>query len=179
MDISGRSGVDEPERLQPRTQAAVAVAWVIAANKPVYPLYVWWLAGADAALGTLATMLGAPLYLAVPFLARRSAFGARALLVVVGLVDTLFITKLLGAASATELFLFACALLALVCFEAREHAFSRAATAIVFVSFVVLHGRYGAALNGWSDATAAKLVDLHAYSVASLAAFIGWRFARL
>lgn len=162
-----------------RSGAAVSIAWLIAMNKPFYPLYVWWLAGADAAWGSLATLASAPLYLAVPLVARRRPFAARALLVAVGVGDTVFATKLFGAAAGTELFLVPCLLLACVCFSAEESRSRRGLAALVFVAFAVLHGRYGGALNGWSAETAAKLFDLNAYSAAGLSVFIVWRFAPL
>ena len=161
-----------------RTAAAVSIAWLIAFNKPFYPLYVWWIAGADAAWASAPTMIGGILYLAIPFVAKRTPFAARAMLPLVGLADTLFATKLFGATAGTELFLFDCALLAVVVFDAREYLATWAVTAAIFVAAVGLHGRYGAALNGWTPADAARLFDLNAYSVASLTAYIAWRFSR-
>ncbi|MFO1115601.1 MAG: hypothetical protein U1E28_07960 [Beijerinckiaceae bacterium] len=162
-----------------RSREAVSIAWLIALNKPFYPLYVWWLAGAEAAWGSVATMASAPLYLAVPFVARRKPFAGRFLLVAVGLADTLFATKLFGAAAGAELFLAPCALLAYVCFSADESRWRRALAACIFAAFGILHGRYGAALNGWSAETGAKLLDLNAWSAAGLSVFIVWRFAPL
>ena len=44
--------------LDPLTQATVTLAWVIALNKPFYPLYVWYLVG-NGVVASLATMLAA------------------------------------------------------------------------------------------------------------------------
>ncbi|MDE2362172.1 MAG: hypothetical protein KGM42_05795 [Hyphomicrobiales bacterium] len=162
-----------------RAQASVAAAWLIVANKPFYPLYVWWIAGRDAAFAATPTMAGAIFYLAVPVIARRADFLARVALVCVALVDTLFATKLFGAAAGTEAFLFPCALLAFVCFSPRDHISRRVLVALVFVAFLALHGRYGAALNGWPPQTAAKLLELDLYSAAALTAFLVWRFSRI
>ena len=161
-----------------RTAACVSIAWLIVFNKPFYPLYVWWLAGAEAAWASAPTMIGGLLYLAIPFVARRSALAARVMLPLVGLADTLFATKLFGAAAGTELFLFDCALLGVVAFDAGEYLATRGVAAAIFVASVALHGRYGAALCGWTPAEAARLFELNAYSAASLTAFIAWRFSR-
>jgi hypothetical protein len=161
-----------------RTAASVSLAWLIVFNKPFYPLYVWWLAGADAAWASAPTMIGGVLYLAIPFVAKRAPFAARAMLPLVGLADTLFATKLFGAAAGTELFLFDCALLGIVVFETREYLASRGVTAAIFLASVAMHGHYGAALSGWAPAEAARLFELNAYSAASLTAFIAWRFSR-
>lgn len=162
----------------PRTQAAVAVAWLIVSNKPFYPLYVWYLAGAPAALASLWTIATAPLYVVVPLLARRSGALARLALPAAGLLDTLFATKLFGAAAGTELFLFPCALLGVVAFAPGEFRRSRALVGAVFLAFAALHGRYGAALGGFSPEKAALLFDLNAYSAAALTFFVAWRFSR-
>ena len=57
----------------------------------------WWFAG-EGVLASTATMLTAPLYVAVIWLARRTGFGARLALPVAGVADTVFATKLFGAA---------------------------------------------------------------------------------
>ena len=160
-----------------RTAACVSTAWILLINKPIYPLYVWALIGADAATRSLATLALAPLYAAAPFLARRSALGARIALPLVGLADTVYATKLMGGETGTELFLVACGLLAIVGFSAREATIARALVIVVFLACVGLHGRYGAPLQAWRPDEAASLFTLNFYGAASLAAFIGLRFA--
>ena len=91
------------DRADARTSESVATAWIILANKPVYPLYVWWFAG-EGVLASTATMLTAPLYAAVILIARRSGFAARLALPLFGLADTLFATKLFGSPSGSGAF---------------------------------------------------------------------------
>ena len=55
----------EPDEL---TQASVTVAWVIIANKPFYPLYIWWLVGSGVAV-SLWSLVAVPFFLLVPWLA--------------------------------------------------------------------------------------------------------------
>jgi hypothetical protein len=167
------------EPLDNRTAACVSVAWIILVNKPFYPLYVWFLVGAHAAALSLATLALAPLYGLVPYLAKRSPWGARLALPLVGVCDTLYNTKLFGAGAGTELFLFPCALLAIVGFSAKDAIASRALVVVIYCVYLGLHGRYGAPLQDWTAADQAGLFPLNAFSAASLTAFIGLRFARV
>lgn len=168
-----------PVATDERAQACLAVVWIILANKPLYPLYVWWLLGYDDAIRSLGTLFAAPGFAALIWLARRHAFAMRQGLVWLGLVDTLWATKWFGPAGGTELFLAPCALLAMQGFRASEAIWSRALVIVVFVAFVALHGRYGDPFVAMSLAAPAALFNLNAYAVASLIAFIGLRFARL
>jgi hypothetical protein len=157
------------------TAASVTIAWVILLNKPFYPLYVWWFIGQGTFTSCL-TLLGAPLFAAVVVLAKRNALLARAALPLAGLVDTTAETFVFGANSGTELFLLACGMLAAVSFYAREVWWKRAVTAIIFVSFAALHGRYGAPLHPWTEADLSVLRNINIFAVASLSAFIAFRY---
>ena len=112
--------------LDRRTAACVAVAWLVLINKPLYPLTVWLLIGAEAATRSLAALAIAPLYAAVLWLAPRSGYGARVALPLVGLADTAIAAKAFGSGSGAELYLIACGALAVVSFSAREALTSRA-----------------------------------------------------
>ncbi len=165
------------EREDARAAASVSIATLLLINKPVYPLYVWALMGADAATRSLATLALAPLYAAIPLVARRSGFWARVALPLAGLADTIYATKLMGPATGTEAFFPACLLLAIVCFSAAEARISRAFVIAVFAAFVVLRGGAGAPLQAWAADEASTLFTLNLYGGACLAAFIGLRFA--
>ncbi len=169
--------MSEPD--ESRAAACVSIVWLLLINKPVYPLYVWVLIGADAAKRSIGTLALVPLYAALLVLARRSPRAARIALPLVGLADTLYATKLMGPETGTELFFIACGLLAVVCFRASEATIARALVVVVFLAFAVLHGRYGAPLQAFSVEEAATLFTLNLYGAASLAAFIGLRFAPL
>ena len=165
--------------LDERTAACVSIAWVILLNKPVYPLYVWWLVGPAAIAGSLPTAISGLAYAAMILFARRAPYPVRLALPLTGLADTLLATKLFGPAAGTELFLVPCALLAAVLFSPAEYVTRRALFALLFALTVGLHGRYGAPLAGWPEGDGAKLFDLNALAVASLTAFTGFRFSRL
>jgi hypothetical protein len=153
-----------------------SIAWIIFANKPVYPLYVWFYIGSGAQASAW-TMLAAPLYAAIALFAHRFALAARIALPIVGAADTMFATKLFGPASGTELFLAPCAMIAALSFDPSERKTSRMILIGIFGAFVVLHGRYGAPWHDWSSEELDRFLTLNAFAVASLTVYVGWRFA--
>ncbi len=159
----------------PLTQATVTVAWLIVLNKPLYPLYVWYLVGTGV-MASLGSVIAAPLFLAVPLIARYSSLAARVALPLIGTVDTLFETKLFGTASGTELFLGACILLVALSFRTGEIWYQRAAAAFVFLAFVLSRKWIGEPLHDWSGDELAVLLNLNAVAVASLTTFITLRY---
>ncbi|MBY4593420.1 MULTISPECIES: hypothetical protein [Rhizobium] len=164
------------QRLDPLTEATVTVAWVIIANKPFYPVYVWYLVG-DGVYASLWTLAAAPLLLTIPFLAKRSPLAARIALPLIGTLDTLFETKLFGQNSGTELFFAACTMLAAMSFRAEETWWQRGMAAFVFVVFVASRSFVGAPLHVWSESDLATLLNLNAFAVASLTTFVALRYA--
>lgn len=167
---------DTRPTLDPLTEATVTVAWVIVANKPFYPLYVWYLVGSGVT-ASLLTLVSAPFFLAIPFIARRSPIVARIMLPVIGTLDTMFETKLFGTASGTELFLAACMMLAALSFRGEERWSQRGLVAFIFGAFLITRNWTGAPLHGWSERELSILFNLNAYAVASLLAFVALRYA--
>jgi hypothetical protein len=162
--------------LDPLTRATVAVAWVIALNKPFYPLYVWYLVD-DGVTASLGSLIAAPFFLAIPFLARRSSLAARLSLPLIGTVDTLFETKLFGPASGTELFFAPCIMLAALSFRAGEVWWQRGVAVFVFAIFLFSRNWIGMPLHMWSEDDLSTLLNLNAFAVASLTTFIALRYA--
>ncbi|AYD04673.1 hypothetical protein [Neorhizobium sp. NCHU2750] len=162
--------------LDPLTQATVTIAWVICLNKPSYPVYVWYLAG-DGVVASLGSLIAAPFFLAIPFLARRSPLIARISLPVVGSFDTLFETRLFGQGSGTELFFGACIMLAAGSFRTEEKWIQRCVAALVFAILLLSRHTGGAPFHAWSDADLAVLLDLNIFAVACLMALIAIRYA--
>jgi hypothetical protein len=160
----------------PVTEATVTIAWVIFLNKPFYPVYVWYLVG-NGVVASLGTLLSAPLFLAIPFLAKRSSLAARIALPMIGTLDTLFETKLFGPASGTELYFAACIMLVALSFREEEKWQQRGMAILVFVVFIVSRNLIGAPLNVWSASELETLFNLNAFAVASLLAFIALRYA--
>jgi hypothetical protein len=164
------------KQLDPLTRATVTIAWVIVLNKPFYPFYVWYLVG-NGAVAALGTLLSAPLFLAIPFMARRFPLAARVALPLVGTFDTLFETKLFGHASGTELYFAACIMLAALGFRFDENWWQRGLAGVVFVVFTFSRIVIGPPLGVWSDADLETLFNINALAVASLTTFIALRYA--
>ncbi|MBB4120380.1 hypothetical protein [Martelella radicis] len=173
-----KSGQEGAPRADPLASAAGATALVLALNKPVYPLYVWFLAESAFHLSLL-TALTMPFYLAVWYLSRIGASRAARLgMVIVGIVDTLAIAFILGGESDMLAFLFACLMLAGLCFYRSEIWLSRGLIAVIFVLFVALEGRIGGPLMSVSERDMQNLAFLNITGAAALAAFIMLRFPR-
>lgn len=159
------------------TQAAVSVAWVVIANKPLYPVYVWYLTS-NGLQASLMTLLSIPFFLAIPLLARRSPFTARIVFVIVATLDTLFETKLYGQNSATELYYAACMMLAALSFHGTEKWWQRSMVTFVFAVFIFSRNWVGAPWHIWGDGDF-RLLNLNAFSVACLMAFIALRYPKV
>ncbi len=161
-----------------RAAACVSVAWLVLMNKPFFPLMAWVLIGPGAATRSLAALAVAPLYVCVPWLARRSGYAARLALPLVGLADTLAAVKAFGPGSGAGLYLVACGALAIVGFSAREATTARALVVAMWVAWVAIaRGWLGAPLEVWPADDLAGFFALNAWCAASLAAFVGLRFA--
>lgn len=154
----------------PRTAIANTVALVVAGNTPFYPLYLWWMLG-DLVPITLLTLCSFPFFLAVPALARRNALAGRAALPVIGTLNTVFCTWVLGRGSGTELFLLPCVLLATILFGPGERRVMLPVLALPFAVHLLGGGRYGA--QPFTDQQSAAMLGLNALSVGCLVAFIG------
>lgn len=166
----------EPRTLDPLTSAAMSVSTVIALNKPIYPLYVWWLAP-DALKASVWTAVSFPIWIALPFLARKNPYLARVGLVAAGTIDTAGIGMTLGDGTGAWLFLFACLMLAAMSFEAAEVWTKRIAIAAIFVVFGLAYGRFPVGLAGaFSPESVSTLFKLNAFGAAALLAFIGLRY---
>ena len=158
-----------------RTQAAVTLCWLIAANKPFYPIYIWWLTGHGTALACL-MLLSMPAFAALPWLARKNSLWARLGVPVLGIADTVLARLIFGSASGVELFLVPCALLAGLAIEPSERRVRWSLIAAMALVALVAPMAYGKPLGDWAPAEQAALYSLNLYSVAGLSAFILWKF---
>ncbi len=149
---------------------------MILANKPLYPVMIWWIVGGGIE-ASLTTLIAAPLYAAVPFLAGRAPLLARAATPSIGLVDTLLATKVFGRGSGTELFLFSCGLLASLSFRSQEVWWARGLIGLIFAGFIAVRLGGGSALYPLPPDQLGRLLEVNIFSAASLFAFIGLRFA--
>ena len=162
-----------------RTAACVSTAWIIVFNKPFYPVYVWALIGRHAAAPrwrhccsrrSTRRFPSSPEALRVGRAARPAAGRP--------LPTRSMRPRCSGADAGTELFLFPCALLAIVGFRAREAVASRVLTVAVYVAFVASARALRSAAPGMGAGRQARASSSSTPSPsASLTAFIGLRFA--
>lgn len=170
------SGVQTDTELSAQASASATTAWIIAANKPIYPLYVWYFTGSDLWAASI-TAITLPFYVGVALQLRCHATVLRFGVPLLGLFDTVLAVKLFGAASGAELFFFPCLMLATLAVEAGELRASRALVATIFLLALALHGHYGPPLHVWDADAVDRLREINIFSVACLSAFLGWTFA--
>jgi hypothetical protein len=167
-----REYVSNPD---PMAKAAGTVAVVVAGNQPFYPL-LHAIAGI-AAWPSWFTLLSTPLFVAVPAVARRHSVAGRALLPIAGVANTVLCVKLFGVASAVELFLFSCILLAAILFRPAERVVAAFVLLTPFIAYMGLDWNIGPSVHVFSIDEYKSIIAVHAASVATLTAFIGLLFA--
>lgn len=160
----------------PRTALANLVALLIVSNQPFYPLYVYWLVGASAWV-TLVSFLSTPFFFAVPAVSRRNSLAGRILLCVTGALNTVLCVWAIGEPSGVGLFYLPCILLGVLLFRRTELAAMAVCSALPMLAFVLLNHKLGAPLQVFGAEQYSSLVTLHAISVGSLIAFVGYKFA--
>ena len=155
----------------PATAACGRIALLIAANQPIYPLYLWWLVGGDW-LTACWTFLSTPLFASVPAVARRHSAAGRAMLPVAGLFNGMVSAKAFGVASGVEYFLVPVALITLLAF--RDAPRWRAGLLAAIALTGMLHGLYGAPLGRFTPDQYTAFRHLNLYSVIALSIFVLW-----
>ncbi len=156
-----------------KLKLAGTVAFVVTSNQPFYPLYVWWIAGRDAAFVSLVTWLSTPFFATVPAVGRRSPAAGKILLLIAGIGNTAVCAFVFGTVSGVEWFYLPCLILAWALFETRTAWISLAASTATVALAMVLARITDYALIAPADA--GTLVRLHAGSVAGLLAVIVYR----
>lgn len=151
------------------------VALVVAGNQPFYPLYLHTIAGRSAWPAWI-TLITTPFFAAVPALARRNSLAGRALLPLIGTINGILAVKLIGTDTGVELFLFPCVLLAAILFRSTERIVMLPLVAFPFVAYLLLDRAVGAPLASYSPSEYRSIISMHAISVASLFALIGFSF---
>lgn len=157
----------------PLTAAANWVALIVAWNQPFYPLYLWWIVGADKVAPSFLTFLSTPFFLAVPVVAQRHSTAARIMLPLVGIANGVVSTKAFGLGSGVEIFLIPCALLGAALFRPSERGIGLAVVALCLAAYFIPDRFYGAPLASYDAADNAGMVGLNAVSAAALTVFIG------
>lgn len=162
----------------PRVAAANVVALLVASNQPFYPLYLFWLVSDDITPAWF-TFLSTPFFLAVPAVARWNGLAGRALLPLAGMGNTVLSAWLFGTASAVEIFLVPCGVLALLLFRPKERLAGLLLTALAFGAFLLLHDAYGPPMATYDATEYAALARLNLISASALTAFATLLFSNL
>ena len=149
------------------------VALVLGWNQPFYPVYLWFIVGADAWVD-VPDVLSAVVFLAIPAIARRRPLLARVLLPLAATANIVLCMKLLGGGSGIWLFLFPCGMLAAGLFRWRERWIMLGLCLLPLAVWLLLKGRLGAAPVAFGDAQMASIFALNAVSALSLVAFLAW-----
>jgi len=158
----------------PLAETSNWVALTIGSHLPFWPLYVWWAAGNQSFPSALLTVALAPVFLAIPFLSRRSGLLGRIATPVVGLANTVFTIWVLGMASGTALFLAPCAALAALLFRRTERWVMLALTALPLLVWYALLYHAPVPLHRYGPAAAQRLFSLNAISISVLISLFGW-----
>ncbi len=164
---------------EPLAAAGNTVALVLAGNTPFYPLYVAAVAGTDGMPWLLMTLFVFPFFLGVPAISRRHPLLGRVVLSLVGAINTVFCTWLLGVASGTELFLIPSTMLTSLLFGAGERRWMLPLAVMPLGAYIFLHGNYAAPPYRYGEEAYAALLSMNAFSVGTLTIFLGIVFSGL
>jgi hypothetical protein len=177
MTMAGwlRSYVAHPDRA---TAASNLVALVVAGNGPFYPLYTLALIGWDNP-GAWLTMLASPFFALVPALSRNHSCAGRAALPLIGIVNTVWCSTLLGSASAVESFLLPCIALAALLFRSDECRVALLLIGLAIGAQIWLTEFPLVGLMQLSASQAASLARLDVISVATLTGFVALTLANV
>ncbi|MGF6257214.1 hypothetical protein [Ensifer sp. LBL] len=170
---TARRYADHPD---PRVACANTIALLVASNQPFYPLYVLWAVRQDIT-PVWFTFFSTPFFLAVPALSRRSGVAGRVLLPLTGIANTVLSAWLFGVASAVEIFLIPCSVIALLLFRPSERAVAFTLAGLALVAFLFLHEVYGAPMIDYTAQEYAALARLNAISAAMLTGFVALVFS--
>ncbi len=157
--------------------AANSVSLVVASNTPFYPFYVWWSAGSGGMPYVWASLCSFPFFLAVPSVTRRAPMLGRVMLPIIGVLNSVFCTWLLGADSGTELFNLPCILLGGLLFRPSERRTKLAMIGLPIAAVIALHGHYGHPPHLYTDAEYRALFTMNLFSVSTLTGFLALLFA--
>ena len=161
-------------RVDPLAAAGRVIALVVAGNQPLYPLYLHWFVGGGA-LAACGTWASTPAFVGAALLARRHSLGARLLLPLAGMANTVWSAKLLGAGAGLAWFLMPCLLITALILRRREWGWL---VGLVLLGGVALWAMplVGARPFAVLDAAQrASLFRLNGWSVASLTLFAAFR----
>jgi hypothetical protein len=154
----------------PLVATAGLLGLILASNQPTYPLYVWLAAGEGVAKSSV-VLAAVPLFLAVPWLARRHGLAARLLLPLVGVANTVVTAGVMGPQAGLEFLLLPCAALGAALFRAGERWAMLAVVLAAAAGWLLIDGLPPGDLSAPAYASLRRMNALSAIAVCGL---IGW-----
>ncbi|WP_350356118.1 hypothetical protein [Acidisoma cladoniae] len=158
----------------PLVQLSNWAALTVGSHLPFWPLYIWWAAGRQAFPTSLLTVSLTPLFLAMPWLSRRSSLYGRIGMPLVGIGNTILTVWILGENSGTGLFLAPCAVLAVMSFRYSERWIMLCVGLLPVVVYYVIWSHPPVALHNYDPGALRSLFELNALSVGVLIVLFGW-----
>lgn len=162
---------------EPLVRANNVLALLIASNQPIYPFYVRFVAGPDGGV-TFLTLITTPLFLAVPWLSRRSRLLGLASIPVIGLANAAIATLALGNEAGIELFIMPCLTVAALVAGRDNYKLVLAAALVALGAFLFVHSSGIEPMHRFADAAQSALFRLNALAVTGLTIYIVVAFYR-
>jgi len=160
------------------TEASNTIALVLASNTPFYPLYLYFILGRAGLPWLLFAGASFPFFCLTLWIARRNGVYGRVWLSLAATLNSVYVTWLLGEASATALFLIPCISLAVLSFRRTERWPMAICAALPFILFYFLQGHFPPAPATYSTANYHSLLILNEVSVASISAVLAYVFGK-
>ena len=161
----------------PLVAAANRIALIVGLNMPFYPLFAILATGSGGMPSTLLGASATPFFLAVPAISRSHPLVARAMISIIGAVNTVFITWVLGEASGTQMFFLPVAMAAALLFRRHEAWLMLALLGLCLAAFLGLQGHYGMPPHLFDEMGYRGLMRMNAFGVAGLTGFMGLVFS--
>lgn len=158
----------------PLAEASNWVALTVGSHLPIWPLYIFWVAGWDSMPSALLTASMTPLFLAVPMISRQSSLVGRIATPSLGIVNTVFTIWVLGINSGTEVFLVPCAALAALTFRRAERLLMLGLALLPLAVWYWLQQYPLTPLHQYDAAVARDIMILNVFSIGVLLGLFGW-----
>ena len=166
------------EHEDPLVGAANLIAVLVGLNLPGYAICAGLVAGPGGFPAALLTFSASPLFLALPAVSRSRPNLSRALLPIIGTINTLFSTWVLGEPSGTQMFFMPVLMAAALLFRRGEAWLMLPLVALPAVAFLAADGRYPLPPHFFDSAAAGALRSTNALGVTCLTISMGLIFSR-
>ena len=161
----------------PLAGAANLIAVLVGLNLPGYAICAGFVAGPGGFPAGLLTLSASPLFLALPRVSRSHPNLSRALLPIIGTLNTIFSTWVLGQLSGTQMFFMPVLMAASLLFRRREAWLMLPLAALPAVAFLAVDGRYPLPPHSFDLAADGALRSMNAVAVACLTVSMGLVFS--